>query len=116
VIPVAGPALFLDEDVSVVVARLLHMHGFAAMTARDMGRLGSSDEEQLAFATSQGYVILTHNRKDYLSLHRAWLASGRHHAGIIAAFRHPPHEVLRRLLPLLSGKPAEDFQNRFRYA
>jgi len=116
VIPVAEPGLFLDEDVSVVVARLLRMHGFATLTTRDMGRLGASDEAQLAFATSLGYVILTHNRKDYLALHRTWIATGRNHAGIIAAFRHPPHEVLRRLLPLLSGTTAADLQNQFRYA
>lgn len=55
ILPHAGmasppPALYLDEEVSVVVAAILAARGFTAVTVRDRQRLGRSDSEQLAYA------------------------------------------------------------------
>ena len=47
-------AIYLDEDVAVLVGELLSRRGFRALTARDAGRLGKSDDEQLAFAAERG--------------------------------------------------------------
>ncbi len=44
--------LYLDEDVDVLIADLLHVRGFVALTARDAGQLHKSDAEQLAYAVS----------------------------------------------------------------
>jgi hypothetical protein len=44
--------LYLDEDVDVLVANLLYARGFAALTTREAGRLGSDDVTQLAYAVS----------------------------------------------------------------
>jgi uncharacterized protein with PIN domain len=54
--------LYLDEDVDVLVAEMVRAHGFDALTTREAGRLGESDEAQLTFATAEGRVFLTHNR------------------------------------------------------
>ncbi len=83
--PDPSPALYLDEDVSVVVAAILRARGFDVVTARDIGQLGLSDSEQLAYAAQAGRVLLTHNRVDFERLHREWLGSGRSHQGIIIA-------------------------------
>lgn len=111
----ASIGLYLDEDVALVIARLLQGYGFTATTTRDAGNLGRSDEAQLTYAAMQGVALLTHNRNDFLLLHRDWQATGRSHPGIIAAFRHPPHEMLRRLLPLLSATTAAEMRDRFRF-
>lgn len=66
--------LYLDEDVDVLVADLLRARGFVAVTTRDAGQLGSSDQEQLAYAASQAKTFLTHNRADFEALARAYTA------------------------------------------
>jgi predicted nuclease of predicted toxin-antitoxin system len=77
--PDSSPAVYLDEDVSIVVAAILRARGFEVVTARDIGQLGLSDSEQLASAAQTGRVFLTHNRVDFERLHREWLESGRSH-------------------------------------
>ena len=98
-----GPApLYLDEDVSVVVAAILRARGFDAVTTRDVGQLGRSDSEQLASVAEAGRVLLPHNRVDFESLHREWLEAGRLHTGIIVARRRSPRELAARVGQLLS--------------
>jgi hypothetical protein len=94
-------ALFLDEDVPVLIARLVRARGYNAVTALGTTRLGLEDAEQLAYAVGEGYAVLTHNRQHLALLHEEWLLAGRHHSGIIAAFHGPPGEVANRLLALL---------------
>ena len=109
-------ALYLDEDVSLVVAAMLRARGFSLTTARDAGRLGRSDEEQLRFASEIGSVLLTHNRVDFERLHRDWLESGRPHAGVVVARRRLPADLTARLGRLLARLAAEDFANQLFYA
>src|SRR2546430_1649394 len=94
--------LYLDEDVDVLVAQLLRARGFVAITTREAGQLGKTDEEQLAHASRDGKALLTHNRVDFEALARLYYESGKTHYGIILAARHPAHEVVRRLLLILN--------------
>jgi predicted nuclease of predicted toxin-antitoxin system len=57
--------LYADEDVDVLVADLMRARGFDMLTTREAQRLHATDEEQLAFAASEGRAILTHNRADF---------------------------------------------------
>lgn len=107
--------LYLDEDVSVLVAELLRGRGFAATTTRDADRLGSTDAAQLAFAASQGMALLTHNRVDFEALARAYAGSGQSHSGLILSGRHPPYEMVRRLLQILNHVTADEMKNQIRY-
>jgi hypothetical protein len=100
--------LYLDEDVSVIVAQILRARGYEALTARDAAMLGRTDEEQLRYASAQQLALLKHNRDDFLRLHEEWLVAGRHHAGIIAAFRRPVPEITSRLLALLNEVLVEE--------
>lgn len=79
--------LYLDEDVSVLVADLVRAHGFDVLTTREAKNLGQSDREQLAFATTHARVVLTHNRIDFERLHTETLQSARPYAGILLANR-----------------------------
>jgi len=107
--------LYLDEDVPVQVAEILRGHGYDVRTARDEGMLGTSDTEQLTFATQQGRVFVTHNRTDFEKLAVQYFEDGRTHGGIICAVRRPPGECARRLRSLLNECTAEDFENQLLY-
>ncbi len=107
--------LYLDEDVSVLVAELLRARGFEAMTTREAGQLQNSDADQLAYAVSQRRTFLTHNRTHFEALAKDYLATGQTHYGIIIAVRHPPHEIVRRLLLILNHVTADEMQDQLRY-
>ena len=89
--------LYLDEDVSVLVADLVRAGGFVAVTIREAGQLHANDAEQLAYAISQRKTFLTRNRADFEALAQTYFASGQSHYGISIAVRHPPYEIVRRL-------------------
>jgi predicted nuclease of predicted toxin-antitoxin system len=107
--------LYLDEDVDVLVADLLRARGFVATTTRDAGNLQASDAAQLAHAVSRQQTLLTHNRADFEALAQTYLAAGQSHHGIIIAVRHPPYEIVRRLLLILNQVTADEMQDQLRY-
>ena len=107
--------LYLDEDVSVLVAELLRARGFTVVTARDAGQLERSDAEQLAYAVSQSKTLLTHNRVDFEELARRYFEAGQSHYGIIVAARHASSEITRRLLLILNDITADEMQNLIIY-
>ncbi|MEW5989167.1 MAG: DUF5615 family PIN-like protein [Chloroflexota bacterium] len=108
-------SVYLDEDVSVLLATLLQARGFDAVTVRDEGMLGYSDPQQLAHAVSIGRCIVTHNRNDFERLHGEYLAAELKHAGIIVAGRRNPHEIARRLAILLNTLTADEIENQLLY-
>ena len=113
--PESPPALYLDEDVSVVVAAILRARGFDVATARDAVQLGRSDSAQLDFAATAGRTFFTHNRVDFERLHREWLTGQRAHAGIIIARRRLPRELAARVGQLLTRLAPEDLKNQLFY-
>lgn len=108
-------ALYLDEDVSVLIATLLQARGFEATTARAEGMLGQDDPIQLAHAISLERSMVTHNRVHFEQLHRDYLDDNRHHFGIIVAARRSPYEVAQRLAVLLNTLTAAEFENQLFY-
>lgn len=93
--------LYLDEDVSVVVADLVQARGFAALTTRDAGQLNKSDREQMDYAVREQKTLLTHNRYDFERLAQEYFAAGKSHCGIIISVRRSPYEIAKRLLTIL---------------
>lgn len=51
--------LYIDEDVSALLTKLLRSRGFVVTSAQDAGLRGRSVEEQLAHAASQRKALLT---------------------------------------------------------
>ncbi len=49
-------SVYLDEDVSVMVADLLRARGFQTVTARDAGQLGQTDSSQLEYSAVRDFV------------------------------------------------------------
>lgn len=109
--------LYLDEDVSLVLGRLLTARGHSVIAAKQVKPPRTPDHEQLATAVRSGWILLTHNEADFLSLHRAWrdwfLEWGRppfpSHPGVVS-FPQPPRlrteaaaDVLDQLVSVAAG-------------
>jgi predicted nuclease of predicted toxin-antitoxin system len=107
--------LYVDEDVSVLVAELLRVRGFAAQTTQEAGRKNTDDVEQLTYAVSQQRAVLTHNRDDFAMLAQEYFATGRKHYGIIIAVRRPPQEIVRRLMTILNQTTADEMEDQVIY-
>lgn len=107
--------VYLDEDVSTLIALLLRSRGFVATTTLEAGLLGNSDAEQLEHAASHHMILVTHNREDFQRLAAEYLAAGRRHSGIVIAVRRPPYHIASRLLHLLDRLTADEFENQLLY-
>ncbi|MFZ5518991.1 MAG: DUF5615 family PIN-like protein [Candidatus Zhuqueibacterota bacterium] len=105
----------MDEDVSVLLVKILQARGFNAITALDSEMLAKDDPEQLAFAVLQGRCILTHNRKHFEEMHSHFLKNNWSHSGIIIANRRPVYELLPRILSILNELTADEMVNNLIY-
>lgn len=107
--------LYIDEDISALLTKLLRSRGFVVTSAQDAGLRGCSDEEQLAHAASQRKALLTHNRVHFEALVQQYYATGRTHCGVIIAVRRSPYEILQRMLRLLDQLTADEMENQVYY-
>ena len=87
--------LHLDESVRNAIAVGMRSRGADVTTTAEAGLLGASDEDHIAYALSEGRVIVTHD-DDFLAL----ASSGIEHAGICYCRqqKHSIGELLRTLL------------------
>ncbi len=107
--------LYLDEDVSVLLAKLLRARGFKVITTRDAKMLGASDKEQLEYVVREEKVFLTHNRLHFEKLHEEYLRENKEHYGIIIATRQNEYIILKRLLKIIDNISADEMKNQLRY-
>lgn len=111
----SAPRFFTDEDVYSGVAAGLRKAGLDAISTPEAGRLGESDESQLAWAAQEGRVLVTFNVGHFAELHAAWIESGRRHAGIAVSSQRPLGDTLRRLLRVAAKIDAVSFEGRLEY-
>ena len=71
--------LYCDESIWIPIADGLRRRGWTVHTARDEGRLGDPDHEQLRYAVENDWILLTFD-DDSLSLVEG---RGLEHAGLI---------------------------------
>jgi hypothetical protein len=110
--------LYIDEDAGeTAVVRGLRARGIDVLTTIEAQRCGTTDGDQLAFATRQGRSIYTFNVGDFARLHRECLSRGVNHSGIIVLpdQRYSVGEKIRRLARFISGVTAEEMDNRMEY-
>ena len=103
----------LDEHVSPKVAEGLRRRGIEASTSQERALLHASDKEQLVFARSEGWVLVTRDR-DFLRE----AAAGTHHAGIVYADMNKPVTIgqfVRELMVLHANASPEDMRNHVAY-
>ena len=105
-------ALYLDEDFEIDLIDPLRARAYKVSCSRDEGMNEASDEEQLAFAARNRWVIVTHNVADFRVLHRRYWEQGKEHAGIIVSDRVDIGTLLRRLLNLLNTVTADEARSQ----
>lgn len=93
----AIPTLYLNENIPIRLIALLAPLGISALHTVAVGNQGISDEDQLLYAASHSYILLTHNRRHFRQLHDQWLESGRAHSGIIVTRPSEPERLAVRL-------------------
>lgn len=94
-------AFQLDHDISARLRETLLDAEHDVADAHELGLESASDELVLLEAARTNRLLLTHNRSDFLLLHRAWLrwppawqmTPAPTHAGIIFLPQFPPAMV-----------------------
>ncbi len=78
--------LYSNENFPLPVVAALRELGHDVLTTQDTGKANDAvpDDEVLAFAVENGRAVLTHNRQDFIRLHRRNPA----HAGIVVCTKN----------------------------
>jgi hypothetical protein len=106
--------MYLDDDSErVALVAALRRAGIDVVRSTDAGMRGSDDAAHLEFATAQGRVLYSANRRDFAALHARLLANGRTHAGMILVTdqRIPVGQQIRRIIELQTSRDASQMQN-----
>jgi hypothetical protein len=110
---VATVRLYIDEDITDDLARVLRARGFDALSVYDLDMTGKTDSEQAAFAVEQQRTLLSFNVKHFSAIATQYAAESRTHFGIVVSNQLLFGELLRRVLILLRLQTAEKMVNRF---
>lgn len=89
--------LYLNENIPIRLAGLLADFGIIAIHTLDVNNKGNSDEFQLQYAAQNGYVLVTHNRKDFRRLHERWIQNRKVHSGILVMRHDEPERLADRI-------------------
>lgn len=103
---------YTDEQVGRAVIEGVRRRGAAVLTVPEAGMRGASDEEHLAFAYQNQWVLFTQD-DDFLRLH----AAGHVHAGI--AYAHQQRlsigEIIRGLMLIYDMLRPEEMMGHVEY-
>jgi hypothetical protein len=75
----------------------------------------STDSEQAAFAATQQRAIVTHNKRDFVLIHRSYIEKGKEHWGIIAADQNKIGPLIRMISKLWFTLSTEEMKNRLEF-
>lgn len=108
--------IYTDESVDVAIAQGLKRRGVEAFSARDLDKLGLTDEEQLIFAKEHNTTILTHDT-DFLRIAARWIDEGRKHYGVIYCHQtaYGIGDCIRNLKILATVLNQEDMINHIEF-
>ena len=108
----AAISLYLDENLSPKIAAQLQRRGIQAVTVRDLGALGDSDENHLQRAAEMGCVLCTFDT-DYLIMD----SEGVEHAGIVFGIqeKHTIGDWVNGLELICTVYTSEDMTNHVEY-
>lgn len=103
---------YLDEHIPAALAEALRRRGIHVVRVTDVGMRTATDEEHLAWATSNDLVLVTHDT-DFLRIAR----SGENHAGIVwcPAGKYSIGEMLRLLLQIHAAVRRAEMHNHVQF-
>jgi hypothetical protein len=111
-------ALYLDEDIPPLAARLLRTEGYDVVSAYDAGMVQKEDEDHLQYAATNHRTIVTFNQRHFAPLYEHWWFGGREHHGIVLSREYKLDEVgelVRRLRNLVVRNNPGDLTNHLVY-
>jgi hypothetical protein len=97
------------------LAPQLRARGIDAHNVYDVRQQGWSDAALLQSSAADGRVVVTHNIRDFMALHHAYLAQGRFHAGIVVTPARAIGTLLTRLITLRETTTVEEMANTLRF-
>ena len=103
--------LLLDEDVPILLAKVLRERGYDVAHVTEVGLSGAADEAVLGWATEQRRAVLTHNVADFLVLTERAAEAGEDHCGVLPSPQLPFGELLHRTLRTLRDRTDDDLVN-----
>ena len=90
-------SLYLNENIPYTIKPFLDELGINFIHTNDARNQGSLDEPQLEYASKNGYVLVTLNRRDFRRLHLDWISKKKVHTGIILLSPETPDLLAGRL-------------------
>jgi len=112
---VARISLYLDEHIQSSVTEALKARGVDVLTTQEAGNRGKDDVNQHIFATQNGRVLFSYNKRHFAKIHYEWMTEKRPHDGIILSDQLPVGMILRRLMKLFFSLASGDMKNRLEY-
>ena len=108
----AAIRLYLDENLSPKISEQLTLRGIDAVSVRDLGTLGASDESHLERATRLGRVLVTSD-VDFLRL----AAEGTNHSGVVFGIQgdHSMGDWVKKLELICFVYSANELENHVEY-
>ena len=105
------PKLYLDEDITDLLARVLRTMGYDVVSAHEVGMRGKSDDEQLCYAIKNERTFLTFNARHFVPLTEALYEERREHFGIIISKQVSLSEIIRLAVKMLNVCKVSDLKN-----
>jgi predicted nuclease of predicted toxin-antitoxin system len=110
------PRFLLDEHVWGGLVEVGHELGADVLLVQTRLAAGADDEAVLAFAASQGRILLTSNAQDFAPLVASWFLAEREHWGVIIVPGQTDRSLLSRALSnIVRYYTAESFKNTYRF-
>ena len=106
--------LLIDQDLDHVILRglLLLVPNLDVITAHQVGLSIASDPEVLAWATEQGRIVITHDRRTMPYHATSRIARGETIAGVIIVSRQlPVSQVINELEIIVSCSDMSEWEN-----
>lgn len=106
---------YLDEDVDIALASALNNRGADSITTLKTENTGNTDLQQLIYAKEQNRILITHNIKDFILLHKEFTEAKREHSGIALSNQLPIGMLLKRVMKLNAALDEEDMKSRIEF-
>lgn len=107
------PKLYLDEDITDLLARVLRTIGYDVVSAHEVNMNRRTDEEQIFYAIKNKRAILTCNISHFTNLARKCYQDNISHYGVIVTPQLNFKEMLKRVINLLDNNSFNDLKDRY---
>src|SRR3990172_8061256 len=93
--------LYLDEDITPVIATVLRSRGYDVVSAHEVEMREKGDEEQLDYARQNGRVLVTFNARHFALLAEEYFDTGKEHFGIVVSKKIDLSEMIKLIVNMI---------------